>query len=145
MSVRVWAARSAEDVAKAYALDRMILPDDEPYAMGSARWWLASVDGQTVAYAGAKALQGANAGHVMLCRAGVLPCARGAGLQKRLIRARLRWAAGLERVGAVVTYTVRDNVRSSNSLIACGFRLYTPAAPWFAPDTDVLYWRKALT
>lgn len=81
------------------------------------------------------------AGVVYLRRAGVVPEARGVGLQRRLIRARVAWA---RTVGAshVETYTLPDNPWSMCSLIDCGFR------PWEPPDRYAgdgrVYWRRDL-
>lgn len=76
-----------------------------------------------------------------LARAGVLPQARGYGLQRKLIRVREAYA---KRSGykVIVTDTANLNVASSNSLIACGYKLYTPHTRWgFASGN---YWRKTL-
>ena len=74
---------------------------------------------------------------VYLCRAGVIPDHRGRGLQKRLIQIRLKKAKALGMNWAVTdTY---DNPASTNSLIACGFRLFDPTTPW--GDTHTLHWR----
>lgn len=77
---------------------------------------------------------------VYLCRSGVTFAARGQGLQKRLIAARLVSARhyGFRHV---ITDT-RRNPASANSLIACGFRMYQPAAPW--SFRDACYWKKEL-
>lgn len=73
--------------------------------------------------------------------AGVRHSARGNGLQKRLIRARLRLAKRLGYTWAV-TYTFPDNPASSASLIACGFRPYWPGRPWAGRQC---YWRRRIT
>jgi L-amino acid N-acyltransferase YncA len=70
----------------------------------------------------------------------VLPAHRGQGIQKRLIRVRLRQARALGW-NWVVTDT-HDNPASSNSLIARGFKLFDPSKPWGADKT--LYWRLKL-
>lgn len=77
-----------------------------------------------------------------LCRAGVREECQGQGLQKRLINVRV---AKARRLGWewVVSDTDDNNHASSNSLIACGFRLYTPENRW-AGRKGVLYWRKDL-
>jgi GNAT superfamily N-acetyltransferase len=75
-----------------------------------------------------------------LCRAGVLSGYRGHGIQKKLIRARIRQAKALGWNWLVTdTYL---NPASSNSLIATGFKLFEPSKPWGA--TQTLYWRKKL-
>lgn len=102
-------------------------------------WWIAQVGGEDAAYCGIKRVPSTGNGY--LCRAGVLAPFRGMGLQKLMIRRRIAHA---RRQGwpAVVTDT-HDNPASGNSLIACGFRLYTPEQKW-AFGTS-LYWRKTLT
>ena len=75
-----------------------------------------------------------------LSMAGVHQDYRGRGLQKRLIRARVRHA---KRIGwkYVITYTI-DNPPSENSLISCGFRRYSPADPYVKGTVN--YWRKLM-
>jgi GNAT superfamily N-acetyltransferase len=72
--------------------------------------------------------------------AGVHEEYRGRGLQKRLIRARVRHA---KRIGwkYAITYTI-DNPPSENSLIGCGFKRYAPADPYVKGTAN--YWRKLL-
>lgn len=111
----------------------------ECYEQDGTEWWIAESTGATpelVGFAGAKLWAPDNM--VFLCRAGVAPAARGAGLQKRLIRARVGWA---RRVGArgCYTYTI-DNPASANALIACGFRSYEPSYAWGGRSAQ--YWIK---
>jgi GNAT superfamily N-acetyltransferase len=54
-------------------------------------------------------------------RCGVMPDARGQGLQKVLIQARLVWCKR-RGIKVVKTYTSTDNHASAASLVACGFR-----------------------
>lgn len=72
-----------------------------------------------------------------LVRAGLLPGARGRGLQKRMISVRLAWMRR-HNLRLAVTYTMCDNNASINSLIHCRFKVYDPQHPW--AGTDVLYW-----
>src|SRR5678809_912432 len=98
------------------------LPDLE-----TAIWWIAHEGPNELGYAGA--LHDVDTNDLFLNRAGVLPEARGHGLQRKLIRARVRYArAHLMR--SCYTYTVPFNVASSNNLIKCGFILWRPACPW---------------
>lgn len=74
-------------------------------------------------------------------RAGVLDEATGNGLQKRLIKARIRKAKSMG-----FNYANSDtskNPASANSLIHCGFRSYTPSKAWGWEYTA--YWRLKLT
>lgn len=61
--------------------------------------------------------------------AGVLPEARGAKLQRRLIRVRCAWA---KRQGckSIITYTVLKNYPSIMNLLKEGFRFYEPEWAW---------------
>jgi GNAT superfamily N-acetyltransferase len=102
-------------------------------------WWLVHFEGDVVGFAGISASRSwLKTGY--LCRAGVLPGHRGHGLQKRLIKVRLKKAKALGWTHAITD--TRDNPASSNSLISCGFRMYRATNPWgFA---DACYWRKSL-
>ena len=118
-------------------LDREIfdLTIDPKAAYDKANWWVAW-DGKTpVAFAGAWMY--APHGWCFLERCGVLPSHRGHGLQKRLIKARMKWAHKWEAIGAN-TYTIPGNHKSANSLIACGFRMYEPERKYGGDDS--LYW-----
>lgn len=73
-----------------------------------------------------------------LARAGVLPKARGHGLQLRLIRARVKGAkaAGAK---AIITDCTNRNAASARSLIKAGFKPYWPQAPWAMRHS--IYWK----
>jgi GNAT superfamily N-acetyltransferase len=62
-------------------------------------------------------------------RVGVLRAYRGLKLQKRFIKTRLSLCRklGLKRI---VTYTVRNNYASINSLVHSGFYLFEPQWKW---------------
>lgn len=104
-------------------------------------WFVAEVDGEMAGYAGLKLLPYKEA---YLARAGVLEKFRGLGLQKRLIRARERYAV---RQGSemMVTYTANSNWPSIKSLMFEGYHNYEPAkgVAW-AGREGFLYWRKSL-
>lgn len=80
-------------------------------------------------------------GAVFLSSAGVLPVARGKGLQRRMIATRCRWA---RQHGArwVVTYAVAGNWPSLTNLLRAGFRVYEPAS-WWAGRSAVYLQRAA--
>lgn len=91
-------------------------------------WWFAMAAGEPVAFAGlwpSVRTQGAG----FLCRAGVMPAARGKGLQRRLIKVREKEA---KRKGWTVVLSDADsaNPTSLNNLYACGYRAYVPSKQW---------------
>ena len=98
-----------------------LLPAHKPSAM----WWLAYGEEGPVGYAGLLHYPDIGRPGSFLLRCGVLPEARGQGLQRRFIQVREAQAKrdGYDRC---FTYTAPDNLHSANNLIACGYRLYTP-------------------
>jgi N-acetylglutamate synthase-like GNAT family acetyltransferase len=122
-----------------YALQKICLPYDEPVDTNFGCWWVASENGVDIGFAGLTRTQSwSDCGY--LCRAGVVPDARGKGLQKQFIRIRIRQAKTLGWKWLVTDTT--DNLASSNSLIACGFKMFKPTRPWGFKNT--LYWRRKL-
>jgi GNAT superfamily N-acetyltransferase len=145
MSIRIHKLGS-EDIGLILDLDRLVFPADAPPMLMSAEWWVAAEYGgehgpREVGYAGAAIWSGA----LYLCRAGVLPSARGQGLQRRFIRVRERWArkAGLLRA---YSYTHHASLSSANNLIACGYKLHKPDGG--GPDRCItptwLHWGREL-
>ncbi len=65
---------------------------------------------------------------------------RGQGLQKLLIKKRLRLAKKLNFTVAISS-TFYDNHASNNSLIGCGFKL---SESWREAEPHSLYWKKAI-
>lgn len=126
--VTIRRAASAADRERCIALERKILCDDDPYTSPLAMWFLAEDDGQPIGFGAVTPLV-AEPGRWFLARAGVAKSHRGLGVQRRLIRAREAYA---RRCGAtsLTTYTSRENVRSANNLIKCGYRLYIPET-WY--------------
>jgi len=117
---------SRADIAR---LDRQCFPADTPEPLDDRTWWLVYAiargarDRTPIGYAGFK--ESNYPRHVFFCRAGILPKHRGRGLHKRLIKVRTQYAKRQGYLG-VVTYTTLANTRSANSLVGCGFKLYTP-------------------
>lgn len=138
ISIRKVDPRKAEIAATLKFLQKKCLPYDYPYDTTKGHWWIAYVDDVTpVAFAGlVRSYSWYDCGY--LCRAGVLKEYTGKGIQKRLIKVRELQAKKLGW-NWLITDT-HDNPASSNNLIACGFRLYNPTAPWAFKDS--LYWRK---
>lgn len=106
---------------------------------GGEYWEVLDVDGQQVGFGGLVASVRWSDCVYLHC-AGVAERANGHHLQRRLIRARLRWAKAAGYAYAH-TYTFVDNPASSRSLIACGFKPYWPSRPWAG---RVCYWRVEL-
>jgi GNAT superfamily N-acetyltransferase len=132
--------KSLETQIALSALQELCLPYDKPHITNAGWWWIAtSDDGEPIGFAGLiPSARWADCGY--LCRAGVVPHARGQGLQKKLIRLRMRQAL-TNGYRWVITDTF-ENPASANSLIACGFKMFDPSAPWGAKGT--LYWRLKL-
>jgi GNAT superfamily N-acetyltransferase len=137
------------DLGIALDLDREIF--DVPADMGEHTAWWAAFDarGKPVAYGGAMLWWPDSA--VYLHRAGVLPEARGHGLQRRLIRVREAWGRS-QGAAIAYTYTSAGNIASSNNLIRCGYTMWAPAY-WggFTNPTRVghdgiawLYWQRSI-
>lgn len=134
-------ATDPQVAARIMQMQREVLPTDEPRELDGDLWWLAIADGRPVGFAAMRILPSEGGVIAYLSRAGVLRCARGRGIQKRLIRARVRHAA---RLGATVVVTdTTENPASANSLIAVGFRMYEPQRAWAMPQS--LYWIRTLT
>lgn len=118
-------------------LQKKILPADTPYKTDRGHWWIAyAEDGKPVGFAGmVRSTNWTDTGY--FCRAGVLSGYTGHGLQKRLIKVRLVQAKKMGWNWCITDTT--DNPASSNSLISCGFRVYTPANPW--SFKNAIYWK----
>ena len=112
-------------------LDKQCFPADKPEPLDNRVWWIVwCVKGRSrtpVGYAGLH--RSTRPGCLFFCRAGVLPEHRRRGLHRRLITVRTAHARRGGYLG-VVTYTSRENTTSANSLIRCGFKLYTPAVEY---------------
>jgi len=120
-------------------LDETLFGQDYSEITYKGQWWLAYEGGRPVGFAGAQIWKPDNC--LYLRRAGVLPEARGKGLQRRLIRARLAW--GREQgARAAYTYTTSWNLASANNLIHEGFTLWKPEWRW--AGADMLYWWRKL-
>lgn len=122
-------------------LDKEIFPDDHPVEV-DCFWWIV-VDAKTNKPAGfGGSYHTTNYSGVKKCilhRAGVLEKYRGNGLQRNLIKARVRHAKK-EGCSEVITYTSKYNTSSANNLIKCGFLLYRPTYRWGWATAN--YWRK---
>lgn len=132
--------KRTEDLRTCKALHTLLFPADEFEVRGVAFWLAKDDDGEPAGFCSAKpSIIDDNA--AFLSRAGVLPHARGQGLQRRMIRTRLKWARA-EGFSRAITYTHISNIPSARNLIACGFTVYAPDYP-FAGE-DMIYFEKSL-
>lgn len=129
-----------EIAAELYDLDERCFPRDTREDTSAGAWWLALDGPRVVGYASALADGDPNKwsdGYLYITRMGVLPEARGQGIQRRLGRAQIAYAHRLGCKG-VHTYTLWYNAVSANNLIAIGFRRWVPTDPWVGAAE---YWR----
>ena len=121
-SIRI---RQSDDLELIQGLDRPLFGQGLGCLLEDCTWWVAEVlqDGswEPVGYCGAHATDGGK--YAFLARAGVVPAARGAGLQRRLIRVRTRWAKAHGMEGAW-SYVFWSNLASQRSLLREGFLPY---------------------
>jgi len=123
-------------------LDEACFPADWRVRVDGCHWWIDEEDRVPVAYAALKpCIERSNRGLGFLSRVGVLRDWRGQGRQKRLIRRRVDHARRLG-LRELMTYTTAENLASANSLISCGFRLYSPHHRWGGKES--LYFRRVL-
>ena len=129
--------REPANVTMLCYLQKKILPSDSIYKPDRWHWWIVyTEDGKPVGFAGlVRSIAWNDTGY--LCRAGVMYEYTGKGLQKRLIKVRQAQAKKLGWNWLITDTT--NNPASSNSLISCGFRIYTPANKW--SFKNAIYWR----
>ena len=124
-------------------LDKILFSEDQPVDPSNGWWWIIrDAKGKPVAFGGIRGCKHpSNRGLAYMIRSGVLTKHRGKGLQKKLIKARIAMA---RRRGykEIVTYVLDWNLASANSLIACGFRLYTPESKY--AGSKAFYFRRGL-
>lgn len=101
-------------------------------------WWVFLDErGKIAAYCGSIYSEGI----CILIRAWVKKQYRGKGLQKKLIKTRIKSAIN-NGCHIVITYTTKDNYPSSNNLISQGFKLYLPE--YIYGGGEMLYWSKQI-
>jgi GNAT superfamily N-acetyltransferase len=129
--------RQPEVVQLLTLLQKACLPHDKIYPITQGYWHVVySQDDEAVGFGGV--VPSTRWSDTMyLCRAGITRTHQGQGLQKRLIRQRLKVAKKLG-MNWVISDT-NQNPASANSLIAIGFKMFEPTIPWGAKGT--LYWR----
>ena len=136
----MYSLRQTDDVDLVRELHALAFPGDEWVGDDHQFWIARDALGKPAGFC--SAIYRPEQGYVFLSRAAVVAEARGAGLQRRMIRVRVSWA---QRLGAksVITYTLLKNYESFVNLLKSGFRFYTPTEPWVG--TAVHYMRLELT
>jgi len=118
-------------------LQKNCLPADKIYPVTKGYWYVVYTHrGEAVGFGGIVP-SSRWADTMYLCRAGVTRAHQGRGLQKRLLRARIRKAKALG-MNWVITDT-HHNPASANNLIATGFKMFEPSDPW--GFKTALYWK----
>lgn len=90
--------------------------------------WIARSDGCPVAFASLTVYPDVPE-TAFLSLSGVIPSARGQGLQRKLI---VKREAMCKKLGItrIISYASYDNIPSANNLIKCGYLLYEPTWEW---------------
>jgi GNAT superfamily N-acetyltransferase len=98
-------------------------------------WWVMISGNNIVGYCGCAFTKGI----CIFVRAWVHRDYRGQGLQKKMIKLRIKSAYDCH---IAITYTTLDNYPSANSLISQGFKLYSPEYAY--AGREMLYFQKEL-
>lgn len=98
-------------------------------------WWVVVSGNKIIAYCGC----GFTEGLCIFVRAWVHKDYRGQGLQKKMIKLRIKSAYDCHMA---ITYTSIDNYPSVNSLISQGFKFYSPEYAY--GGREMLYFQKPL-
>ena len=116
-------------------MHELCFPVDEMPNFKIGYWWVVYDDKEPVGFCGLTHVPSwDSAGY--LNRGGMIHTHRGKGMQRRMINVRIKKA---RKVGwNWLVSATRENIPSSNNLIACGFKLYTPTFKWL--DGHCLYW-----
>lgn len=91
-------------------------------------WWLLKNGNRSIGFCSLRHFND-EPGTWFLRLAAVLDEYRGHGLQKKMIRHRVKFAKR-HVAKRIITYASYDNLPSANSLIRCGFKLYKPRWNW---------------
>lgn len=115
------------------ALHTLTLPGDyQPSWNPKGMAWITWHDGEPVAFLFVEPCADQS---WYFSRVGVMPAARGQGLQRKLMRLMCR-----ALVDKVLVSTTYRNPPSANNFIREQWMTYLPAEPWGSPDT--IYWRR---
>ena len=129
---------SKPEVAQLLALlQKTCLPADKVYSITKGYWYVVYTQRNEAVGFGGVVPSSRWSDTMYLCRAGITRAHQGQGLQKRLIRQRIKVAKALG-MNWVITDT-NENPASANNLIATGFKMFEPSKPW--GFKTALYWK----
>ena len=136
-----------DDIDAIEEADRVCFPHDAPYPVEWSKnvsWVAYETNPVTKAeeLAGYLSAHPIRRGVLFFSRVGVLPWARGYGLQRKLMAA-LEKHARAEGYRELVTYTVGRNGYSTANILAWGYRTYEPRKSWVG--YEVVHLKKRLT
>jgi GNAT superfamily N-acetyltransferase len=129
--------RQPEVVQLLVWLQKVCLPADKVYSITKGYWYVVYTQENEAVGFGGVVPSSRWSDTMYMCRAGITRAHQGQGLQKRLIRQRIKVAKALG-MNWVVTDT-NENPASANNLIAMGFKMFEPSEPW--GFKTALYWK----
>jgi len=136
-----YSIRASNDLDVVHAIHEKCFPLDDMYRSkkyDSIYWLVTNANRRKVGFA---QLTVYDRSIVFMSRSGLLECARGVGLHYRLIKVRENWARK-RGYRTMITYTMKDNLKSFCSLIRYGYEIYTPEYQY--AGKDIYYFRKEL-
>lgn len=117
---------NAELYQRLIHLDLVVFPDcGNEFIKDNREWWVIQENGKIVAFCGCLYTP---YGICIFNRAWVYKPYRGKGIQKKMIKARIK--AAKQHCTSIITYTTTDNIVSANNLLKLGFLLYIPKYKW---------------
>jgi GNAT superfamily N-acetyltransferase len=121
-------------------LNALIFPEDDLNVGDNTFHWIAT-DKRSKEPIGFCSVTDFGEGILFLSRAGLLPEYRGRNIQRKFIRLRERFARS-NGYKKIITYTLKDNYQSMNSLFISGYKIYTPEFQYVGPG--YMYYIKEL-
>lgn len=114
--------------------DGYVFPNCDNEFKSNRDWWVTLDNGFIVAYCGCLYSQGI----CIFVRAWVHKRYRGKGLQRKMIKARLK--AAKTQCKTAITYTMPNNIHSINNLFKSGFTVYNPEYAY--AGREMLYFKR---
>ena len=134
MSYRV---RREKDLSNIISLNAAIFPEDVLNVDEQTVGWVAyDKNNNPAGFCTARTLED---GVLYFDRGGVFKEHRGQGLHRKLIEIRERYARknGYKNI---ITYVMKDNIKSLTTLVRCDYLIYTPAYQWAGKAWETIYY-----